>query len=269
MNREDAFRLLCDYWSQASGAQKLPRFAGQRGPALAELNKKLVTINSILHELAPDLSLISARSIAQHGETWPKISRALEIINVSRELDKHQWAGGGPAFPLRLLDPVISEVAVPLWEVNKFRQAVSDAATSLNRFAQDRLGHHDIYDSQLMNEAFSADPPKSGRPRLRCPGSHRLMTVRDQQNGARQLASGAFLAIRNPAHHMTGDWNPATAFHYLTILSQVCHYFRHWNVEVYQPPPPDLNAMLAAYQAQMVKGTPVRPDRVSVARPPD
>lgn len=238
------------------------------GSALAELNQKLVKVNLILHELAPDLPLISARSIAQHGETWPKIGRALEIINVSRELDKHRWTGGGPAFPFSLLDPVIGEVAIPLWEANKFRQAVSDAATSLNSFAQERLGRHDICDSQLMNEAFSADPPKSGRPRLRCPGSHRLMTVKDQQNGARLLASGAFLAIRNPAHHMTGDWNPATASHYLTILSQIAHYFRCWNVEVYQSPPPDLNAMMAVYQAQMVKGTPVRSDRVSAGRQP-
>lgn len=38
MNREEAFRLLCDYWSQASGAQKLPRFAGQRGPAPLSVN---------------------------------------------------------------------------------------------------------------------------------------------------------------------------------------------------------------------------------------
>jgi hypothetical protein len=253
MNREEAFRHLCDYWSQASAAQKLPRFAGQRGPVLAVLNEKLVTINQILRELAPDLPLIKAQTIAQHGATWPRINRALEIINTGRELDNHQWTGGGPAFPLNLLDPVISQVAIPLWQANKFRQAVSDAATSLNKFAQDQLGRHDIYDSKLMTEAFSDEPAKRGKPRLRCPGDHRLVTVKDQQNGARQLANGAFLAIRNPAHHMTGDWNPGTAFHYVTILSQVAHYFRHWNVVTYVPPPPDINAVMAAYQAQMRK----------------
>jgi Protein of unknown function (Hypoth_ymh) len=253
MNREEAFRQLCDYWSQASDAQKLPRFTGQRGPVLAELNKRLTAINRILRELAPDLPLISAQTIAHHGATWPRINRALEIINAGRELDRHQWTGGGPALPLNLLDSVISEVAIPLWQANKFRQAVSDAATSLNKFAQDQLGRHDIYDSKMMTEAFSDEPPKPGKPRLRCPGDHRLMTVKDQQNGARQLASGAFLAIRNPAHHMTGDWNPATAFHYLTILSQIAHYFRHWNVVNYVPPPPDINAQIAAYRAQIGK----------------
>jgi hypothetical protein len=253
VNREDVFRQLCDYWSEASAAQKLPRFVGQRGPVLAVLNKKLNTIDLILRELAPDLPLIRAHTIAQHGATWPHINRALAVINVGRELDEHQWTGGGPAFPLSLLDPVISEVSIPLWEANKFRQAVNDAATSLNKFAQDQLGRHDIYDSKLMNEAFSDDPPKPGKPRLRCPGDHRLVTVRDQQAGARQLANGAFLAIRNPAHHMTGDWNPATAFHHLTILSHVAHYFRDWNVIEYVPPPPDMSALMAAYQAQPAK----------------
>jgi hypothetical protein len=258
VNREDAFRQLCDYRSQASAAQKLPRFAGQRGPVLVVLDKKLITVNLILRELAPDLPLISARTIAQHGATWPHLNRALAIIDVGREMEEHQWAGRGPAFPLSLLDPVISEVAIPLWEADKFRQAVSDAATSLNKFAQDQLSRHDVYDSKLMTEAFSDDPPKSGKPRLRCPGDHRLVTVKDQQAGARQLANGAFLAIRNPAHHMIGDWNPATAFHHLTILSHVAHYFRDWDVVEYVPPPPDINALMAAYQAQTVKSAGVR-----------
>ena len=109
-------------------------------------------------------------------------------------------------FPFSLLDPVISDVAIPLWTANKFRQAANDAATSLNNFAQDLLGRHDIYDSALMGEAFSSDPPKPEKPRLRRPGDHRLTTVMDQQNGARQIAAGAFLAIRNPAHVRTSSF---------------------------------------------------------------
>jgi len=64
-----------------------------------------------------------------------------------------------------------------------------------------------------MNEAFSEEAAQPGKPRLRCPGNRELMEIRDQRNGARQLAVGAFLSIRKPAHHMTGDWNPITAFH--------------------------------------------------------
>ncbi len=255
MDREVALRQLCDYWSQVEQAQKLPRFAGQRGPALEALNKQLPVINRILRELAPDAQLLKPQWISDHAATWPRISRAMEIIHAGRELEEQQWTGGGPAFPLSLLDPMISEVAIPLWEANKFRQAVGDAATSLSHFAQERLGRHDVSDTGLMTEAFSNDPPKEGRPRIRCPGDHRLVAVKDQQNGARQIAAGAFLAIRNPAHHLTGDWNPVTAFHYLTILSQVAHYFRYWEVVRYQPPPPDLNEVLAVYQQSQAKQT--------------
>ena len=97
-----------------------------------------------------------------------------------------------------------------------------------------------------MNETFSSDPPKPDRPRLRCPVDHALVTNRDQQAGARQIAAGAFLAIRNPAHHMTGDWNPVTAFHHLSVLSQVAQYFRHWNVIEHVPPLPDYYKILNA-----------------------
>jgi hypothetical protein len=66
---------------------------------------------------------------------------------------------------------------------------------------------------------------------------------RSQQEGARAFAIGTFQAIRNPAHHLTGDWNPVTAFHHLTALSQIAHWFREWNIERYIPPPPDFGAI--------------------------
>jgi hypothetical protein len=39
--------------------------------------------------------LINAQTIGQHGATWPQISRALEIINVGRELERHRWTEAG------------------------------------------------------------------------------------------------------------------------------------------------------------------------------
>ena len=68
-----------------------------------------------------------------------------------------------------------------------------------------------------------------------------MESVHSQQEGARFFAMGTFAAVRNPAHHETGDWNPLTAFHHLVALSQVAHYFRDWKVVKYIPPPPDLS----------------------------
>ncbi len=40
-------------------------------------------------------------------------------------------------------------------------KAVSDAATSLNSFTQNRLGRHDISDEDLMGEAFTDRDPRA------------------------------------------------------------------------------------------------------------
>jgi hypothetical protein len=64
--------------------------------------------------------------------------QALRIISDSRAVTDN-WTVESPALPLRILDPVIGEVALPLLEAHKFRQAVNDAATNLNSFGQKRL----------------------------------------------------------------------------------------------------------------------------------
>ena len=94
-----------------------------------------------------------------------------------------------------------------------------------------------------MAQAFSDKPPEEGKARLRCPGNPDSETVKSQQEGARAFAIGTFQVIRNPAHHLTGDWNPITAFHHLAALSQIAQWFRHWQVVRYQPPMPDLTTM--------------------------
>ena len=113
---------------------------------------------------------------------------------------------------------MISEVALPLWEANKFRQAVNDAATNLNLFAQRRLGRYDISDKDLMGQAFSDKEPDKGKARLRCPGSL-ASEPSDPAGGRPSFAIGTFQAIRNPAHHLSGGWNPVDAFHHLAALS--------------------------------------------------
>jgi Protein of unknown function (Hypoth_ymh) len=139
-----------------------------------------------------------------------------------------------------MLDRVVAEAALPLWKAGKYRQAVNDAATSLNQFAQQQLGRRDLSDKKLMEEAFSDKPPVPGKARLRCYRLGRPMeSVHSQQGGARSFCSGTFQAIRNPAHHLSGDGNPVTAFHHLVALSQVAHYFRNWKIETHTVPPPE------------------------------
>lgn len=251
MDREAAFRKLAEYWELIGKAQKLPMLSRERRDTLKAVNALLSEVNGILSRLAPDLPLIRAQSLNEHLNSWPLLHRALDIINGWRHLSDHQWTGGGPALPMQLLDPVIREVALPLWEAGKYRQAVNDAATNLNNFAQGRLGRYDISDKALMEQAFSDSEPEKGKSRLRCPGNSASETVRAQQAGARAFATGTFQAIRNPAHHLPGDWNPVTAFHHLVALSQVAHYFGDWEIRQYVAPPPEYSSINAALEQYM------------------
>lgn len=80
------------------------------------------------------------------------------------------------------------------------------------------------------------------KPRLRCPGNQKSQTVQSMQQGALQFSQGAFMAIRNPAIHQDGGWNPVTAAEHLAALSIVARWVRHWDVVHYVPPLPPLGA---------------------------
>ena len=193
---------------------------------MAALNTKILAVNHVLRELAADLPLIKATSLTQHRSARAVLDKAEALLNTWEKLDDAS-AGESPALPLMMLDLVVADAALPLWQVGKYRQAVNDATTNLNLYAQQQLGRRDISDKSLMGEAFSDKSPEPGKARLRCYRLGRPMeSVQSQQEGARALCTGTFQAIRNPAHHLTGDWNPLTAFHYLVALSQVAHYFR-------------------------------------------
>jgi Protein of unknown function (Hypoth_ymh) len=245
MERDKAREVLADYWRAVEDAGRTPSPSAQRSDAVEALNRKLPAINYILRDLAPDHPLISASNLGQHRSARVILDKAEAILSAWEMLDQARISES-PALPLMMLDPVIADAALPLWTVGKYRQAVNDAATSLNMFAQQQLGRRDISDKSLMAEAFSDKPPEAGKARLRCYRLGRPMEgVHSQQEGARMFAIGTFQAIRNPAHHVTGDWNPLTAFHHLVALSHVAHYFRDWKVVTYSSPPPDSSKLIS------------------------
>jgi Protein of unknown function (Hypoth_ymh) len=248
-----ASRQLTGYCELVAQAQKLPTLSRDRRAVMKTVNERVATVNQILRAIVPDIKLISAHWLGDHVRALPRVYRALALLRGWGEMASHEWIGDGPALPLSVLDPVVANAAVPLFEAGKYRQAVADAATSVNQFTQNQLDRHDVSDKDLMAQAFSGDPPKPGKPRMRCPGDHRSMTIRSVQQGALLMAQGCFQAIRNPATHMTGDWNPVTAAEHLAVLSVVARWVRYWDVVEYVPPPPDYSAIIAAHQVQAVK----------------
>jgi hypothetical protein len=125
------------------------------------LNDQLPVVNNVLRDLTPDIPLVAARTFTKHKSADPIVGKAMAILDAWEALDEAR-IGESPALPLTMLDPVIADAALPLWNVGKYRQAVNDAATNLNVFAQQRLGAR-----PMMKTGF---PCHAGeRCRSRCP----------------------------------------------------------------------------------------------------
>lgn len=100
---------------------------------------------------------------------------------------------------------VIWDAAAQLWNDGHHTQAVQRAAIFLNAHVQARVSRTDVSDADLMNQVFSKDPAKKGRPRLRWPGPADDRTVISMNEGLRRLAPGVFMTVRNPATHGTDE----------------------------------------------------------------
>jgi hypothetical protein len=135
MERDKARKVLTDYWQAVVDAKHIRRLSPQRSDAVAALNGKLPGINHILRDLAPDLPLISANNLSEHESARVVLDKAEAVLN-AWEMVEEARVSESPAMPLMMLDPVIAHVALPLWKAGKYRQAVNDAATNLNAFAQ-------------------------------------------------------------------------------------------------------------------------------------
>jgi Protein of unknown function (Hypoth_ymh) len=236
-----AASVLAQYVQFIDDAKKAPWLSKDRRDAVRELKALRSTVNNILRSLGPGLGSITGPSLPVGTADAELVQRALHLIAGSRIMDGAQEQLGYPALPLPLLHRLVFAPARLLWGSGNYRHAVSDAATNVSNFAQTRLGRHDISDKDLMAQAFSDKEPEQGKPRLRCPGDPASQDVRSQQNGALIFSQGCFQAIRNPAHHMTGDWNPVMAFEQLAALSIVARWVSEWDLVQCVSPEPQVD----------------------------
>jgi hypothetical protein len=88
------------------------------------------------------------------------------------------------------MHPWVWETARPLWEIQQFRLALLNAATTINAQLQNRVGRRDISDANLIQECFSEKDPEPGKPRLRVPGDRTDKTAQNRRRGICQLALG-------------------------------------------------------------------------------
>ena len=237
MDYERAERLLADYVKQVRECQEQAQhsLADPQAP-VPQLRMPARGVNRILGSLTPDHHRVTGVTLSDHVAALCLVEQAQGVISASRQMESAQAENGSPALPMAVLDPLVYDAAIKHWKHGHYRIAVGEAATNVDRYTQRRLRRFDVSGTSLMEAAFSPNPPQPGKPRLRCPGDQANDTVRSQQTGALNYAKACFMAMRNPAHHQKGDWNPLTAFHHVVSLSQVAWCVRNWDLVDDVPP---------------------------------
>jgi hypothetical protein len=104
-------------------------------------------------------------------------------------------------FSVASTHPLIWEVAEPRWRAGQYRDAVAAAAGALVDHVRDRTSRADLDEKDVYTQAFSTEPPRPGRPRLRWPGDQEDQTVRSMNRGLAGYSTGVQAAIRNPSIH--------------------------------------------------------------------
>jgi len=233
MDHVSANGLLEEFVDGADEYLKTPPLSSARRSALKGLTKNLPLINAILADLTPDARSISADNASAVRAAIPPIKRAQALLGASHQMEDSPHPDAGSAMPLIGLHMPVLAAARKQWDARHYRHAVIDAAEAVSKLAQRRLQRHDISGAKLMGESFSDKDPELNKARFRCPGNRATETIRAQQEGAKLFAMGCFLALRDPAVHGSGDWNPVTAFEHLAALSIVSRWITSWNVDRY------------------------------------
>jgi hypothetical protein len=174
--------------------------------------------------------------LRERGSGAPTAGPGLTIVRhalgLLRRRDEMQEKLGPQAPQMRAdyLHPLVWGAAEQLWSDGHHGQAVQRAATFVSAHLAALLARHDVSDSGLMQQAFSANPPVTGQPRLRWPGDPTDLTVKSMNEGLRLFAPGCFLTIRNPATHSTDVPERQEAFEHLAALSALMRWIDQCDV---------------------------------------
>ncbi|WP_438470963.1 TIGR02391 family protein [Streptomyces asiaticus] len=138
-----------------------------------------------------------------------------------------------PAIGAENLHPWVWDSAHPLWAAEAYQEAVLAAARTINARLQQKLGRHDVAESDLILQGFDLKEPQPTRPRLRMPGDDRSHpSWISAQEGAKFFGVGCFRAIRNIAAHMENTrWTEQQALEYLCALSAFARWVDSATVE--------------------------------------
>ena len=133
---------------------------------------------------------------------------------------------------LSALNPDVWEAARGLWQNGHHRQAVEAAYGALLDGVKSRTGRSGLSDDDVFGQAFSSDPPRQGRARLRWPGEPDDRTVISMNSGIRQFSSGIQLAIRNASIHGRAELTAREGGERLAALSLLATWIENCELVV-------------------------------------
>ncbi|MCX4745196.1 TIGR02391 family protein [Kitasatospora sp. NBC_01287] len=197
-----------------------------------QLHRLEPTIKQILRLLDPKIAeKIDIDQMAGPIMARNEVHRGLGIL-----ASMDEWAArltpDAPTLAADQLHPWVWEPASPLWAAEARQDAVLAAARTVNRRLQQKLGRHDIGETDLCLQTFDLKEPVAGKPRLRFPDDRNTPTWRARQEGAKYLAAGVFLAIRNvAAHEDEVSWTEQEALEHLATLSVLARWIGECTVE--------------------------------------
>lgn len=159
-------------------------------------------------------------------------SRGRAQIERDQEL-RERLGENAPELSAAELHPWIWSGAKSLWQSGHYREAVEGAIKKLNAETQNKVGRRDVSETDLFKQAFSLDPPKSGKARLRRLEDDGGDTHKSVQRGAMTFAEGVFAGIRNPlSHEADQELSEQEALEYLAALSVLARWVDAAKVEV-------------------------------------
>ncbi len=207
--------------------------------------QQLVVQEAVARQIAnaysPGLGDVERDDMENEATYWHRVrtaaAQALGLASSAEEIAVF-LRPTSPAIAADSLHPWIWDPAAPLWAAEARQDAVLAAARTVNRRLQQKLGRHDIGETDLCMQTFDLKEAQPGKPRLRFPGDRTTATWKARQEGAKYFAAGAFLAIRNvAAHEEVVDWSRQDALEHLAALSVIARWVEECTTE--QAPPSD------------------------------
>jgi hypothetical protein len=130
----------------------------------------------------------------------------------------------GPTIAAAGLHPWVWEAASRPWADGHRRSAIQAAGARIDLETQAKLQRWDVSGTELGRQAWSADPPEPGRPRLRPTGRPDSEAYKSKLGGARALHQGVMLGIRNWATHDLDEPEEQVALEYLAALGVLARW---------------------------------------------